>query len=255
MSAAVRVMPCLGLAADADRVVKGACFTELSDVGDPVELAVAYEQAGADELVFLDLSCSSEGRSGLLEVIRATAAVVSVPLTVRGGVRSISDVDAFLRAGADKVGLNTSAVERPQLIAEIARQFGSAVVTLCVDARRVPGTMSGFEVMTRGGRQPTGTDAVAWAVCGAELGAGEILLNSVDARGTGDGFDLDLIRAVRGVVDIPVIASGGAGELAHFPSAVDAGASGLLAASVFHIGEVSIGSVKRELEAAGHLVL
>jgi imidazole glycerol-phosphate synthase subunit HisF len=249
---AVRVIPCLDV--DAGRVVKGVRFADLRDAGDPVELAAAYDKAGADELIFLDVTASAEGRPSMLDVIRRTAESVFIPLTVGGGVRSISDVDTLLRAGADKVGVNTAAIGRPKLIAEIAARFGRQVLTLSVDARRAPGTNSGFEVTTHGGRRGTGLDAVAWAASGAELGAGEILLNSMDADGTKDGFDLELIRAVRAVVDVPVIASGGAGALAHFPPAVAAGADAVLAASVFHFGQLSIGDVKRELILAGHPV-
>ncbi|MBT8224233.1 MAG: imidazole glycerol phosphate synthase subunit HisF [Dactylosporangium sp.] len=252
MSVAVRVIPCLDV--DAGRVVKGVRFVDLRDAGDPVELAAAYDEAGADELIFLDVTASSEGRPSMLDVIRRTAESVFIPLTVGGGVRSVSDVDTLLRSGADKVGINTAAIARPQLIAEIARQFGRQVLTLSLDARRAPGTTSGFEVTTHGGRRGTGMDAISWAGCGAELGAGEILLNSMDADGTKDGFDLELIRAVRAVVDIPVIASGGAGALPHFPPAIAAGADAVLAASVFHFGQLSIGEVKRELDTAGCLV-
>lgn len=212
MAVAVRVIPCLDV--DAGRVVKGVRFVDLRDAGDPVELAAAYDQAGADELIFLDVTASAEGRPSMLDVIRRTAETVFIPLTVGGGVRSISDVDTLLRAGADKVGVNTAAIARPTLIAEISRQFGRQVLTLSLDVRRAPGTTSGFEVTTHGGRRGTGLDAVSWAICGAELGAGEILLNSMDSDGTQDGFDLELIRAVRAVVDIPVIASGGAGARA-----------------------------------------
>jgi cyclase len=252
MSVAVRVIPCLDV--DAGRVVKGVRFTDLRDAGDPVELAAAYDRAGADELIFLDVTASSDGRPSMIDVIRRTAESVFIPLTVGGGVRAVSDVDTLLRAGADKVGVNTAAIARPELIAEIAQRFGRQVLTLSLDARRSPGTRSGFEVTTHGGRRGTGTDAVAWAVAGAELGAGEILLNSMDADGTKDGFDLELIRMVRAVVDIPVIASGGAGAIGHFAPAVAAGADAVLAASVFHFGELTVGEVKRELRDAGHPV-
>jgi imidazole glycerol-phosphate synthase subunit HisF len=252
VSVAVRVIPCLDV--DAGRVVKGVRFTDLRDAGDPVELAAAYDRAGADELVFLDVTASSEGRQSMLDVIRRTAESVFIPLTVGGGVRSVSDVDTLLRSGADKIGINTAAIARPELIAEIANRFGRQVLTLSVDARRAPGTTSGYEVTTHGGRQGTGIDAVSWASCGAELGAGEILLNSMDADGTKDGFDLEMIQAVRAVVEIPVIASGGAGQLAHFPPAIAAGADAVLAASVFHFGELSISDVKQELRTAGHPV-
>ena len=250
MSVAVRVIPCLDV--DAGRVVKGVNFLDLRDAGDPVELAAAYDAAGADELTFLDVTASADGRSTMLDVVRRTAESVFIPLTVGGGVRAVSDVDTLLRAGADKVGVNTAAIARPELLAEIAERFGRQVLVLSLDVRRAPGARSGFEVTTHGGRHGTGLDAVRWAARGAELGAGEILLNSMDADGTKDGFDLELIRAVRAVVSIPVIASGGAGRAADFPPAVAAGADAVLAASVFHFGEVSIGAVKTELHAAGH---
>lgn len=249
MSVAVRVIPCLDV--DAGRVVKGVNFLNLRDAGDPVELAAAYDAAGADELTFLDVSASADGRGTMLDVVRRTAESVFIPLTVGGGVRSVSDVDTLLRAGADKVGVNTAAIKRPEVISEIAERFGRQVLVLSLDARRAAGTESGFEVTTHGGRRGTGLDAVAWAARGAELGAGEILLNSMDADGTKDGFDLELIRAVRSVVSIPVIASGGAGEVAHFPPAIEAGADAVLAASVFHFGQLSIGEVKQALRASG----
>ena len=252
MTVAVRVIPCLDV--DAGRVVKGVNFLALRDAGDPVELAAAYDAAGADELTFLDVTASADGRSTMLDVVRRTAESVFIPLTVGGGVRSVSDVDTLLRAGADKVGVNTAAIARPELIGEIAERFGRQVLVLSLDARRAPGTASGFEVTTHGGRRGTGIDAVDWASRGAALGAGEILLNSMDADGTKDGFDLELIRAVRAAVDIPVIASGGAGTVADFPPAVTAGADAVLAASVFHFGELSIGEVKVALRDAGHPV-
>jgi cyclase len=248
MSVAVRVIPCLDV--DAGRVVKGVNFRDLRDAGDPVELAAAYDAEGADELVFLDITASSGGRETMVDVVRRTADQVFIPLTVGGGVRSTGDVDRLLRAGADKVSLNTAAIGRPELLGEAAHRFGSQCVVLSVDARRLPGGGS-FEVTTHGGRRGTGIDAVAWAVRGAELGVGEILLNSMDADGTKAGFDLELIRAVRAVVDVPIIASGGAGQLAHFPPAVGAGADAVLAASVFHFGQLRIGQVKDELRAAG----
>ncbi len=249
MSVAVRVIPCLDV--DAARVVKGVNFVDLRDAGDPVELAAAYDAAGADELTFLDVTASSDGRATMLDVVRRTAESVFIPLTVGGGVRAVSDVDTLLRAGADKVGVNTAAVARPELIAEIAERFGRQVLVLSLDVRRANG---GFEVTTHGGRRGTGIDAVEWAARGAELGAGEILLNSMDADGTKGGFDLELIAAVRAAVSIPVIASGGAGAVADFPPAVAAGADAVLAASVFHFGEVSIGEVKDALREAGNPV-
>src|SRR4051812_3348962 len=253
MTVAVRVIPCLDV--DAGRVVKGINFLDLRDAGDPVELAAAYDRAGADELTFLDVTASSSDRGTMLDVVRRTAESVFIPLTVGGGVRQVADVDALLRAGADKVGVNTAAIARPELLAEIADRFGRQVLVLSVDARRVPAgttaTESGFEVTTHGGRRGTGIDALRWAARAAELGAGEILLNSKDADGTRAGFDTELISAVRAVVSVPVIASGGAGEAAHFPPAVAAGADAVLAASVFHYPQASIGEGKRSLAAAG----
>jgi cyclase len=248
MSVAVRVIPCLDV--DGGRVVKGINFRDLRDAGDPVQLAAAYDAEGADELVFLDITASSGDRQTMVDVVRRTADQVFIPLTVGGGVRSTGDVDQLLRAGADKVSLNTAAIGRPELLGEAAQRFGSQCVVLSVDARRLPGGGS-FEVTTHGGRHGTGIDAVAWAVRGAELGVGEILLNSMDADGTKAGFDLELIRMVRAVVDVPIIASGGAGQLAHFPPAVGAGADAVLAASVFHFGQLRIGEVKDVLRAAG----
>jgi cyclase len=252
MSVAVRVIPCLDV--DAGRVVKGVNFLDLRDAGDPVERAAAYDAAGADELTFLDVTASAHGRSTMLDVVRRTAESVFIPLTVGGGIRTVSDVDTLLRAGADKVGVNTAAIARPDLIAEIAERFGRQVLVLSLDVRRSPEACSGFEVTTHGGRRRAGLDAVEWAARAAELGAGEILLNSMDADGTKDGFDLELIRAVRAAVSIPVIASGGAGAVAHFPPAVAAGADAVLAASVFHFGEVAIGEVKDALRGAGYPV-
>ena len=252
MAVAVRVIPCLDV--DAGRVVKGVRFQQLRDAGDPVELAAAYDAAGADELTFLDVTASADQRETMYEVVRRTAESVFIPLTVGGGVRSAADVDRLLRAGADKVGVNTAAVARPEVIAEIAERFGRQVLVLSLDVRRAPGTGSGFEVTTHGGRRGTGVDAVEWARRGAELGAGEILLNSMDADGTKAGFDLSLITAVRRVVEVPVIASGGAGAVADFPPAVAAGADAVLAASVFHFGQLAIAEVKDALRAAGHPV-
>ena len=251
MSVAIRVIPCLDV--DAGRVVKGVNFRDLRDAGDPVELAAAYDRDGADELVFLDITASSESRDTMYEVVRRTAEQVFIPLTVGGGVRSVDDIDRLLRAGADKVSLNTAAIERPELLTEAAVRFGSQCVVVSVDARRA-GSPSGFEVTTHGGRRGTGIDAVGWAERATGLGAGEILLNSMDADGTQAGFDLPLIRAVRAVVRVPVIASGGAGELAHFAPAVEAGADAVLAASLFHFGRLSIAEVKKALAAAGQPV-
>jgi cyclase len=251
VSVAIRVIPCLDV--DAGRVVKGVNFRDLRDAGDPVELAAAYDRDGADELVFLDITASSESRDTMYEVVRRTAEQVFIPLTVGGGVRSVDDIDRLLRAGADKVSLNTAAIERPELLTEAAVRFGSQCVVVSVDARRA-GSPSGFEVTTHGGRRGTGIDAVGWAERATGLGAGEILLNSMDADGTQAGFDLPLIRAVRAVVRVPVIASGGAGELAHFAPAVEAGADAVLAASLFHFGRLSIAEVKKALAAAGQPV-
>jgi cyclase len=255
VTVAVRVIPCLDV--DAGRVVKGVNFTDLRDAGDPVEMARVYDAEGADELVFLDITASSGSRETTYDVVRRTAEQVFIPLTVGGGVRSVADVDRLLRAGADKVGVNTAAVARPELVAEIADRFGAQVLVLSVDARRTAGdvrTDSGFEVTTHGGRTSTGIDAVAWAARCATAGVGEILLNSMDADGTKAGYDLELLRAVRAAVDVPVVASGGAGAVEHFPPAVDAGADAVLAASVFHFGQLRIGDVKDALRAAGHTV-
>jgi cyclase len=256
MSLAIRVIPCLDV--DGGRVVKGVNFTELRDAGDPVELARLYDAEGADELTFLDISASHEGRATTMEVVSRCAEEVFIPLTVGGGVSSVADVDRLLRAGADKVAVNTAAIHRPELVAEIADRFGNQVLVLSVDARRTRSdeqhTASGFEVTTHGGRKSAGLDAIEWAVRAAELGAGEILLNAMDADGTTDGFDLELIRAVRREVSIPVIASGGAGAVEHFPPAVEAGADAVLAATVFHFGTLSIGDVKTGLSTAGHPV-
>jgi cyclase len=246
---AVRVIPCLDV--DGGRVVKGINFKDLRDAGDPVELAKVYDREGADELTFLDISASHEARSTTLEMVSACAEQVFIPLTVGGGISSVADVDTMLRAGADKVSVNTAAIRRPELLSEIADRFGNQVLVLSVDARRAEGTDSGFEVTTHGGRQSAGLDAIAWAARAAELGAGEILLNAMDADGTTDGFDLELIKAVRREVSIPVIASGGAGALHHFAPAVRAGADAVLAATVFHFGTLRIPEVKDELAASG----
>ena len=250
---AVRVIPCLDV--DAGRVVKGVNFANLRDAGDPVELAAVYDAEGADELTFLDVTASSSARATMLDVVRRTAEQVFIPLTVGGGVRAVADVDALLRAGADKVSVNTAAIARPDLLAELSRHFGSQCIVLSVDARTVPAggapTRSGWEVTTHGGRQGTGIDAVEWARRGAELGVGEILLNSMDADGTKAGFDLPMLRAVRAAVTVPVIASGGAGAAGDFAPAVRAGADAVLAASVFHFGELTIGEVKAAMKAAG----
>ncbi|MPY78895.1 MAG: imidazole glycerol phosphate synthase subunit HisF [Actinophytocola sp.] len=256
MAVAVRVIPCLDV--DAGRVVKGVNFENLRDAGDPVELARLYDAEGADELTFLDVTASSGDRETTFDVVRRTAEQVFIPLTVGGGVRSTDDVDRLLRAGADKASINTAAIARPELLREASRRFGSQCIVLSVDARRVPAggepTPSAFEVTTHGGRKGTGIDAVEWAARGEELGVGEILLNSMDADGTKAGFDLELIRLVRAAVRVPVIASGGAGQRAHFPPAIEAGADAVLAASVFHFQELSIGEVKTTMREAGVVV-
>ena len=244
MTLSVRIIPCLDVTDG--RVVKGVNFTDLVDAGDPVEMASLYNSEGADELTFLDISASVAGRETTLDVVRRTAEQVFIPLTVGGGIRSVEDVDRLLRAGADKVSINTSSLARPQLIAEIADRFGSQVLVLSVDARRAR-TDSGFEVTTHGGRQSAGVDALAWVEQACALGVGEILLNSMDADGTRAGYDIGMITAVRAVSKVPLIASGGAGSLEDFSAALDAGADALLAASVFHFGVHRIGDVKRYL--------
>ncbi|AHI00406.1 imidazole glycerol phosphate synthase subunit HisF [Kutzneria viridogrisea] len=256
MPVSVRVIPCLDV--DRGRVVKGVNFTDLVDAGDPVALAAAYDAEGADELTFLDVTASSGDRETTYDVVRRTAEQVFIPLTVGGGVRAPEDVDRLLRAGADKVSVNTAAIARPELLRECSQRFGAQCIVLSVDARRVPAdgqpTASGFEVTTHGGRRGTGIDAVEWAARGQELGVGEILLNSMDADGTKAGFDLDLITRVRAVVDVPLIASGGAGQVDHFPPAVAAGADAVLAASVFHFGTLRISEVKDGLRASGAVI-
>ena len=252
MTVAVRVIPCLDV--DAGRVTKGVRFLDNIDVGDPVELSRAYDAEGADELVFYDITASSESRETTYDVVRRTAEQVFIPLTVGGGVRSVEDVDRLLRAGADKVSLNTAAVERPDLLGEGALRFGSQCIVLSVDARRADWAPSGFEVTTHGGRRSANLDLVDWVQRGQELGAGEVVVNSMDADGTRDGYDVEMLRAVRAVVTVPVVASGGAGALADFAPAVDAGADAVLAASVFHFGDLSIGDVKTALRDAGHVI-
>lgn len=252
MSLAIRVIPCLDV--HDGRVVKGVNFRDLRDAGDPVELAGVYGAEGADELVFLDISASSQGRETTYDMVRRTAETVFIPLTVGGGVRSVDDVDTLLRTGADKVGINTGAITRPQAIDEITQRFGNQVLVLSLDARRESGQPSGFGVTTHGGRRSAGLDAIAWVREATERGAGEVLLNSMDADGTTDGFDLEMIAAVKAVVDVPVIASGGAGTVEHFVAAAAAGADAVLAASVFHYGTLSIAEVKAGLAAAGFAV-
>lgn len=249
MTLAIRVIPCLDV--HDGRVVKGVNFLNLRDAGDPVELATAYGEQGADELVFLDISASAEGRATTYDVVRRTAETVFIPLCVGGGVRGVEDVDRLLRTGADKVGINTGAISRPAAIDEIVRRFGNQVLVLSLDARRESGRPSGFGVTTHGGRTSAGLDAIAWVREAVDRGAGEVLLNSMDADGTTDGFDVELIHAVKAVVDVPVIASGGAGTVEHFVEAARAGADAVLAASVFHYGTLGIAEVKAGLAAAG----
>jgi len=252
MTLATRVIPCLDVAAG--RVVKGVNFLALRDAGDPVELAARYAAQGADEITFLDVTATVDERATMYEVVTATAEQVFVPLTVGGGVRSTDDVARLLASGADKVGVNSAAIARPDLVGEIADRFGAQVCVLSLDIARGTATPSGFEVTTHGGRTRTGVDALEWAREAIERGAGELLVNSIDADGTKQGFDLELIRAVRELSAAPVIASGGAGAAAHFPPAVAAGADAVLAASVFHNGEMTVGDVKAELSAAGVVV-
>ncbi len=247
MSVRVRVIPCLDVANG--RVVKGVNFVDLRDAGDPVEAARAYDAAGADELCFLDITASHEGRDTILDIVARTAEVCFMPLTVGGGVRTADDARALLLAGADKVAVNSAAVARPELVADIAARFGSQCVVGSVDARRVDG---GWEVFTHGGRRPTGIDAVAHALKLAELGAGELLVTSMDRDGTRDGYDLELIRIIADAVAVPVIASGGVGGLDHLVEGVTQGhASAVLAASIFHFGECSISDAHRALEKGG----
>ncbi|WP_306359468.1 imidazole glycerol phosphate synthase subunit HisF [Nocardia sp. CC227C] len=253
MTLAVRVIPCLDV--DAGRVVKGVNFQNLRDAGDPVELAATYDAQGADELTFLDVTASTGDRGTMVDVVTRTAEQIFIPLTVGGGVRTVEDVDRLLRAGADKVSVNTAAIAKPEVLREMSERFGSQCIVLSVDARTVPEgrdrTPSGWEVTTHGGKRGTGIDAVEWAVRGAELGVGEILLNSMDADGTKAGFDLSMIGAVRAAVTVPVIASGGAGKVDDFAPAVRAGADAVLAASVFHFGDLTIADVKDAMRTEG----
>ncbi|KZE18083.1 MULTISPECIES: imidazole glycerol phosphate synthase subunit HisF [Sphingomonas] len=247
MTVRARVIPCLDV--HAGRVVKGVNFVELRDAGDPVEQARAYDAAGADELTFLDIGASHEGRDTIIDVVRRTAEVCFMPLTVGGGVRSPDDARALLLAGADKVAVNSAAVARPELVADIADRFGSQCVTASVDARRVEGR---WEVFTHGGRRATGIDAVEHALKLAELGAGELLVTSMDRDGTRDGYDLNLIRTIADAVSVPVVASGGVGTLDHLVAGVTQGhASAVLAASIFHFGEASVADAHAALAAAG----
>jgi imidazole glycerol-phosphate synthase subunit HisF len=247
----IRIIPCLDVTDG--RVVKGINFTNLVDAGDPVEMASLYNAEGADELTFLDISASVVGRETTLDVVRRTAEQVFIPLTVGGGIRSVEDVDRLLRAGADKISINTAAIARPQLIAEIADRFGSQVLVLSVDARRA-NTDSGYEVTTHGGRESAGLDALTWVENACALGVGEILLNSMDADGTRSGYDIGMISAVRAVTKVPLIASGGAGSAEDFAAALEAGANALLAASVFHFGIHRIGDIKGYLNGQGYPV-
>lgn len=249
MAVAVRVIPCLDVADG--RVVKGVNFENLRDAGDPVELAEKYSSAGADELVFLDISASAEDRATTREMVTRCAEHVFIPLSVGGGVRSVEDVDALLRAGADKVGINTGALARPGVIDEIVTRFGRQVLVLSLDARRDEAMPSGFGITTHGGRRDAGVDALAWAREATQRGVGEILLNSMDADGTTGGFDVEMIQAVRRVTSVPLIASGGAGTVEHFVEAARAGADAVLAASVFHYGTLGIDEVKQGLRDAG----
>lgn len=253
MAVSIRVIPCLDV--DAGRVVKGVNFENLRDAGDPVELAARYNEAGADELTFLDVTASSGDRATTFDVVSRTADRVFIPLTVGGGVRTVEDVDRLLRCGADKASINTAAIARPEAIDEITRRFGNQVLVLSCDAKRTGTTPSGFEITTHGGRRLTGLDAVEWAAEAERRGVGEILLNSMDADGTREGFDVEMIREVRAATTVPLIASGGAGSPADFPPAVAAGADAVLAASIFHFGPVdAIAEVKSALRAAGHEV-
>ncbi|MEK6741300.1 MAG: imidazole glycerol phosphate synthase subunit HisF [Actinomycetota bacterium] len=249
MAVAIRVIPCLDV--KDGRVVKGVNFVGLRDAGDPVELAAEYGRLGADEVTFLDISASTEGRATTREMVTRCAETVFVPLTVGGGVRGVDDVDVLLRAGADKVGVNTAAIAHPEMIDEVADRFGNQVIVLSVDARREPDRPSGFGVTTHGGARSAGLDAVEWACQAVERGAGEILLNSMDADGTADGFDIEMIEAVRAAVDVPLIASGGAGKVADFVEAARAGVDAVLAASVFHYHTLTIAQIKDGLRHAG----
>lgn len=249
MGVATRVIPCLDVAAG--RVVKGVNFENLREMGDPVELARAYFEQGADELTFLDVTATVDERATMYDVVRRTAEEVFIPLTVGGGVRTVDDVARLQGVGADKVGVNSAAIARPELLDEIADRFGAQALVLSLDVKRSPRTPSGFVVTTHGGRTETDLDALEWAREAIERGAGELLVNSIDADGTKQGFDLELIRLMREVSTVPVIASGGAGAPEHFPPAVEAGADAVLAASVFHSGQLTIGDVKRALRAEG----
>ncbi|HWK20491.1 MAG TPA: imidazole glycerol phosphate synthase subunit HisF [Microbacteriaceae bacterium] len=252
MTLATRVIPCLDVSAG--RVVKGVNFLNLRDAGDPVELAKRYGEQGADELTFLDVSATVDDRATMYDVVRQTAEQVFIPLTVGGGVRTVEDVARLQGHGADKVGVNSAAIARPELVGEIADRFGAQVLVLSLDVKRAARTPSGFVVTTHGGKRETELDALAWAAEAIERGAGELLVNSIDADGTKQGFDLELIEAMRAISRVPIIASGGAGAVQHFPPAIAAGADAVLAASVFHDGILTIGEVKAELATAGAIV-
>lgn len=252
MTRAVRVIPCLDV--DAGRVVKGVNFVDLVDAGDPVELAIRYDAEGADELVFLDITASSDQRDTIVDVVRHAAEEVFIPFTIGGGIRTVADARELLRAGADKVSINTAAVNRPELVAEIAAEFGSQCATVAIDARRRTGATDGpaFEVFIHGGRTPTGADAIEWAATVEALGAGEILLTSMDRDGTREGFDVELVRMVSDATNVPVIASGGVGSLDHLVEGVTAGhADAVLAASIFHFGEHTVAEAKLRMAEAG----
>lgn len=251
MTLATRIIPCLDVSQG--RVVKGINFLNLVDAGDPVEMARIYFAEGADELTFLDITASSEGRSTTLDVVRRTADQVFIPLTVGGGITTVDDVNQLLRAGADKVSVNTAAIKNPMLLNDISERFGSQVLVISIDAKRGR-TPSGFELTTHGGRTSTGIDALAWIEESISRGAGEILLNSMDMDGTRAGYDLELIRKVREISSVPVIASGGAGDIDDFGRAIESGADALLAASVFHFGIYRIAEIKRDLERKGFVV-
>jgi imidazole glycerol-phosphate synthase subunit HisF len=247
---ALRVIPCLDV--DRGRVVKGVNFVGLRDAGDPVELAARYDAEGADELVFLDITASSDERDTIVDVVERTASVLFIPLTVGGGVRSLEDARRLLRAGADKVAVNSAALARPELITEIAATFGAQCVVVAIDARRRED--GGFEVFTHGGRRPTGIDVLEWAVRAAELGAGELLVTSMDRDGTEAGYDLELTSALSGAVSVPLIASGGVGTLEHLAEGARAGADAVLAASIFHYGQFTVSEAKAYLETSGLVV-
>ena len=246
----VRVIPCLDV--DQGRVVKGVNFVGIRDAGDPVELAARYDEQGADELIFLDITASHERRDTTVEMARAVAEQVFIPFTIGGGIRSVDDARKLLRAGADKVSINSAAVSRPELVSEIATEFGSQCCVVAIDAKRSDGTESGFEIFVKGGREATGIDAIEWVRRVVDLGAGEIMVNSIDRDGTRDGFDIEMTRAVADAVGVPIIASGGVGGVEDFaPGAIDGGATAVLAASIFHFGEATVADAKHALIAAG----